>query len=77
MTKRKANPQPHRFTPGNQASAKPPGTQLVGIRISIRPDQLTALDATGNRSKAARDAIDLLISSRDGESGVIPQPPVL
>jgi hypothetical protein len=74
MTKRKANPQPHRFTPGHKTNVKPEGTQFVGIRIMVRPDQFTALDATGNRSKAVREAIDLLIStqvlaasSRDGQ----------
>jgi hypothetical protein len=65
MTKRKANPLPKGGQPGNRNAAKE--VTLVGIRISIRPDQLAALDATGNRSKAARDAIDLLISSRDGK----------
>ena len=67
MTKPKANPQPFRFQPGHTINVKPPGTQLVGIRAMVTKEQLTALDATGNRSKAVRDAIDLLISSRDGQ----------
>jgi hypothetical protein len=68
MTKRKANPQPHRFTPGNQASAKPPGTQLVGIRIMVRPDQRDWLTQQPTTiSETGRQAIDLLMSSRDGK----------
>lgn len=70
MTKRKANPQPHRFPPGHTINAKPEGTQLVGISVTIDPEQLTWLDTQpDNRSATVRAAIDLLISSRDGQKG--------
>lgn len=61
------NPNPkHKFAPGNQVAAKPPGTQLVGIRVTIRPDQRAWLDTQPTtNSETVRDAIDLLISSRD------------
>lgn len=62
MTKRKANPQPHRFQPGHTINAKPEGTQLVGIRVTIRPDQSAWLDEEPNTSAAVRAALDTYFS---------------
>ena len=62
MTKRKANPRPHRFQPGHTINVKAPGTQLVGIRAMIRPDQRRRLDEEPNISAAVRAALDTYFS---------------
>ena len=73
MTKPKADPRPHRFTPGHTINVKAPGTQLVGIRAMVTKEQRAWLTQQGNISATVKEAIDLLIStqvlaasSRDG-----------
>ena len=65
MTKRKANPQPFRYQPGNQYAKKE--ETLVRCSLMVIPEQLAWLKSQPDGiSATVRKAIDLLISSRDG-----------
>ena len=68
MTKRKENPNPHRFTPGHTTNVKTEVDRLVGIRVTIRPDQKQRLDEEENVSATVRRALDLYFSMESIES---------
>jgi hypothetical protein len=64
MTKKKANPLPKGAQRGNRNAAKP--SHLIGIRVTIRPDQRRRLDLEPNTSAVVRAALDTYFSIHIG-----------